>query len=84
MDFGTILRNATRPHPDSVAVTCEERQQTYAELFRRACQLAQGLHFLGLNPGDRVATLGPNNFHTAEQIAGLPLGGFNKPRPLPF
>ena len=43
-----------------------------------------GLHNLGLSPGDRVATLGPNNFHTAEQIAGLALGGFNKPRPLPF
>ena len=76
MDFGTILRNAARRHPDSVAVSCEEREQTYAQLFQHACQLAQGLHFLGLSPGDRVATLGPNNFHTAEQIAGLALGGF--------
>jgi acyl-CoA synthetase (AMP-forming)/AMP-acid ligase II len=76
VDFGTILRDAAQRHADSVAVCCEERQQTYAELFQRACQLAQGLQLLGLGPGDRVATLGPNNFHTAEQIAGLALGGF--------
>jgi acyl-CoA synthetase (AMP-forming)/AMP-acid ligase II len=71
-----ILRNAAQRHPNSVAVSCEEREQTYAELYGRACQLAHGLQALGLRRGDRVATLGPNNFHTAEQIAGLALGGF--------
>lgn len=76
MDFGTILREAAARHADSVAVHCDGRDQRYDELYERACRLAQALRSQGLVPGDRVALLGPNTFHTVEQIAGIALGGF--------
>ncbi|MFP2929328.1 amino acid adenylation domain-containing protein, partial [Pyxidicoccus sp. 3LG] len=40
--------------PDAVAVTFEERQLTYAELQRRANQLANHLRAEGVRTGDRV------------------------------
>jgi acyl-CoA synthetase (AMP-forming)/AMP-acid ligase II len=76
MDFGTILREAAARHANSIAVTCEDRSQRYDELYARACRLANGLGSLGVGKGDRVALLGPNGFHTPEQIAGVALGGF--------
>ena len=76
MDFGTILRQAATRHPEAVAVWCEGHEQSYGALFERSCRIAQGLASLGLSPGDRVAMLGPNNLHTAEQMAGIALGGF--------
>jgi acyl-CoA synthetase (AMP-forming)/AMP-acid ligase II len=76
MDFATLLRRSARSFKDNVAVWCDGRTQTYAELFERACRLANGLASLGLQPGDRVAVLGPNGAETVEQVAGIALGGF--------
>lgn len=75
-DFGELLRTSARQHHDRIAVTCESTQQTYAELFERSCRLAQALAGLGVEPGDRVALLGPNSRWTVEQATGLALGGF--------
>ena len=72
MGFGTILREAAQRHSDSVAVSCEDHEQTYAELFQRACQLAQGLQLLGLSRGDRVATLGPTISTPLSKSRGWP------------
>ena len=76
MDFGTLLRRSARSYRDNVAVWCEGREQTYGELFERACRLANALSSLGVRPGDRVAVLGPNGPETVEQVAGVALGGF--------
>jgi acyl-CoA synthetase (AMP-forming)/AMP-acid ligase II len=76
MDFGTILRTSARSYAGNVAVWHDGREQTYAELFERACRLANALAGLGLAKGDRVALLGPNGPHTVEQIAGVALGGY--------
>jgi acyl-CoA synthetase (AMP-forming)/AMP-acid ligase II len=57
-------------------VICGEHQQTYGELFDRSCRLANALAKLGLDPGDRVAVLGPNGPQTVEQVAGIALGGY--------
>src|ERR1700742_3743134 len=43
---------------DHVAIECEGRSLTYAELDRRADQAAGMLAAAGLKPGDRVAWLG--------------------------
>lgn len=75
-DFGELLRLSARQHADRVAVTCEDAQQTYAELFSRSCRLAQALSSLGLAAGDRVALLGANSRWTVEHAAGIALGGF--------
>ncbi len=74
MDFGTILRTSARDHPGNLAVRCEGRDQTHAQMFARACRLANALSRLGARPGDRVALLGDNCLETVEQIAGIALG----------
>jgi acyl-CoA synthetase (AMP-forming)/AMP-acid ligase II len=76
MDFGDILRRSAVDHAGSVAVWHDGREQTYAELFERACRLSNALSGLGLEPGDRVALLGPNGGETVEQVTGIALGGF--------
>jgi acyl-CoA synthetase (AMP-forming)/AMP-acid ligase II len=57
-------------------VICGDRQQSYGELFDRSCRLANALAKLGVEPGDRVAVLGPNGPQTVEQVAGIALGGY--------
>ncbi len=75
-DFGDILRTSARDHAERIAMTCDAVDQTYSELFERACRLASSLADLGVNKGDRVALLGPNSRWTVEHAAGLALGGF--------
>jgi len=49
---------------------------TYADMARRAKQLAVALRQLGLEPGDRVATLCWNHSQHLEAYFGIPCGGF--------
>jgi fatty-acyl-CoA synthase len=49
---------------------------TYREMARRAKQLAVALQKLGLQRGDRVATLGWNTYQHLECYYGIPCGGF--------
>src|SRR5204863_886094 len=48
---------------------------TYAEMARRAKQLAVGLQGLGLQRGDRVATLCWNHYQHLEAYFGIPIAG---------
>ena len=75
MDVASILRKSCRMYRDSVAVTFEGRSQTYAQLWERACRLANALADLGLSPGDRVAVLADNQLESVEQAAGIALAG---------
>ena len=49
---------------------------TYAESCRRARALAVALHGIGLERGDRVATLCWNHYQHHEAYLGIPCGGF--------
>jgi fatty-acyl-CoA synthase len=49
---------------------------TYADMTRRAKQLAVALQQLGLEPGDRVATLCWNHYQHMEAYFGIPCAGF--------
>src|SRR6185312_13930838 len=49
---------------------------TYADAGRRARALAVALKGLGLERGDRVATLGWNHYQHHEAYLGIPCGGF--------
>lgn len=49
---------------------------TYADMARRARQLAVGLRQQGLETGDRVATLCCNHYQHHEAYLGIPCGGF--------
>ena len=48
----------------------------YADMARRAKQLGVALQRLGLEPGDRVATLCWNHYAHYEAYLGLPCSGF--------
>src|SRR5919202_2919722 len=49
---------------------------TYADMTRRAKQLAVALRGLGLEHGDRVATLCWNHYQHLEAYFGIPCGGY--------
>jgi acyl-CoA synthetase (AMP-forming)/AMP-acid ligase II len=76
MDLTIITRRGARQFADSVAVRCDEQTQTYEQLYERSCRLANALCDLGVEPGERVATLSDNCFETVEQMAGIALGGY--------
>ena len=48
---------------------------TYAEMYKRAKQLALALQDAGVKPGDRVATLATNHFRHLEAYFGVPCMG---------
>src|SRR5439155_15771070 len=54
--------------PEAIAVLSEDQQLTYAELNRRANQLAQYLQELGVGSEDRVAICVERSF---EMVIGL-------------
>src|SRR5690349_16651413 len=70
------MRRSARLFSGNTAGWCDGREQSYAELFDRACRLANALRELGAEPGDRVAVLSPNAFELVEQAAACPLGNF--------
>ncbi len=63
-----LFEAQARRTPNQVAVVCEGRQLTYHELNRRADQLAQHLHTLGVNPDVLVAI---HLERSLEMIVGL-------------
>jgi acyl-CoA synthetase (AMP-forming)/AMP-acid ligase II len=76
VDFSTILRNSAARYAANTAVWHDGNEQSYGQLFTRACRLANALADLGLAKSDRVAMLGANGPQTVEQIAGVALGGY--------
>jgi len=82
--IGALLERMTAQGPDRPALAARRQgvRWTYAELNRRADDLAAGLRALGLAPGERIGIWSPNNsewvltqFATAK--AGLILVNIN-------
>ena len=84
MDFQltlpTILKRAETyfPHQEIVTRMPDRSFHTYsfADFGKRARQLAVALQGLGLQPGDRVATLCWNHYQHLEAYLGIPCAGF--------
>ena len=84
MDFQltipTLLRRAETYFGEKEIVTRlpdkSFHRYTYADMARRAKQLAVALRKLGLERGDRVATLSWNHYQHLEAYFGIPCGGF--------
>src|SRR3954464_10250683 len=84
MDFpltlSHLLRRSETYFPDKEIVTRVPdksfHRYTYADMARRAKQLAVALQGVGLEPGDRVATLCWNHYQHHEAYVGIPCGGF--------
>jgi fatty-acyl-CoA synthase len=75
-----LLRRAETYFPEKEIVTRlpdkSFHRYTYADMTRRAKQLAVALQRAGLQPGDRVATLCWNHYQHHEAYVGIPCGGF--------
>src|SRR4051794_3785446 len=75
-----LLRRAETYFPEKEIVTRlpdkSFHRYTYADMARRARQLAVALRRQGLEPGDRVATLCWNHYQHHEAYVGIPCGGF--------
>ena len=54
----------------------QTHRTTYGEVADRALRLGAALQALGLQPGDRVATLAVNSFRHLEAYLGVPSAGF--------
>jgi acyl-CoA synthetase (AMP-forming)/AMP-acid ligase II len=84
MDFQltlpTILKRAETYFPSQQIVTRMPDRSfhtyTFADFGKRARQLSVALQGLGLEPGDRVATLCWNHYQHLEAYLGIPCGGF--------
>lgn len=60
LNLSSVLEHYAALTPDRVAVTCDGRHTTYAQLNAAAAQVAAGLSALGVAPGDHVALSCPN------------------------
>ena len=78
--ISTILRHAERQHPNReiVSITADHprHRYTYAQAFARARKLANALKRLGINRGDRIATLAWNDFRHFETYYAVSCSGF--------
>jgi acyl-CoA synthetase (AMP-forming)/AMP-acid ligase II len=74
MDFATVVRRSARDFRRNPAVWFDGREQSYGEMYDRACRLAAGLQELGVRRQDRVALLADNLFETVEVMAACALG----------
>lgn len=76
VDVPNLLRPGIESKPDEVALVCAKTKLTYRNLDALASRLAGNLLAMGLEPGDRVASLMPNRtalvlHYLACQKAGL-------------
>ena len=71
-----FLQQSAERTPDKVALICEGRRLTYAEIEAQANRLAHGLLSAGVTRGDRVAVWLPNSVEAVTAIfAILKAGG---------
>lgn len=74
-----MLERAGRQFPDVEIVTRlpdkSVHRHTYGDMYHRARGLAQALLDAGLQPGERVATLGWNTYAHLEAYFGIPAAG---------
>jgi amino acid adenylation domain-containing protein len=73
--IGGDLAAAAASSPDATAVIAASGRLTYAELDAAASRLAAGLAGLGVERGDRVSTLLPNDVDMVASIYGVMRAG---------
>ena len=77
MDFA---RRARKLHPDREAVVDGAQRFTYRQFLERCDRWSAALQRLGVQPGDRVATIAPNSHQHLECFYGIPqLGAVTVP-----
>src|SRR5216684_1902335 len=66
MDIHGVLAKHARYRPDQLAVVFEEHRLTYRQFDRRVNRAANAFRELGVNKGDKVATLLTNSLELLE------------------
>lgn len=61
MNLGTLLPRHAQYRPDHTAVIFEGHRLTYHQFAKLVNQLANALHNMGLQKGDKIATILPNS-----------------------
>lgn len=73
--FAEIARRYAQTQPDSVALSFEGRDTTFAQFHENTNQVANALVAAGVSPGDRVAYLGKNCDRYFEILFGAAKAG---------
>ena len=68
-----LLRTHAAERPEGIALVLEQRTVTWAQLYARACQVAQALAAEGVGSQDRVAFLDRNGIEHVEVLYGAAL-----------
>jgi acyl-coenzyme A synthetase/AMP-(fatty) acid ligase len=84
MNLALMLRRTANGYGDRPAVVLPDKTATWADLYARACRLAQALGAWGVGAGDRVASLGDNSGELLEIVAGCALGNFARAALYPY
>ena len=75
MNTAEFLMIASSVVPDRVAMTCEGKTRTFAEMQDRVNRLANALQAMGVGKGDKVAVMALNSMEYVEvYYAGAKLG----------
>ena len=70
-DLGQISSHAAASFGRNVALVCDDRSFTFAEVDALACQLANGLTAMGVEPGDRVTVYAQNTWEWVVSYYGI-------------
>ncbi len=68
LNIADLFEHAADAFPDRIAIACEDRAATFAELERRANQLAHHLAGQGFGPGDHIGLYSRNSIEAVETI----------------
>ncbi len=60
LNLSTILQESARRYPSKTAIVFGDQTMTYAQLNAVANQVANALHSIGIQSGDKVALSCPN------------------------
>jgi len=71
----SFITRAADVYPNRTAVVHKSLRRTWAETYRRCCQLASALHKRGIGQGDTVAVMAPNLPETFEAHFAVPMAG---------
>lgn len=75
MNIGTLIPRHARYRPRHLALVAGDARRTYAQLGARVNRLANALLGLGLQPGDRIATVLPNRVELVETYWAAAVSG---------
>lgn len=75
-NLSALLRRNAVFYSHRVALECNGRTLTHAELLRRAARVGNAMVGLGAQPGDRIAVIAHNSIEMVEVLSACELFGF--------